>query len=532
MITTDALARSTLDTLPINVAVLDEEGTILLTNRAWDEFAGADELVGTNYFRGVDTSADTYASEAVVGIKGVIAGEEAVFRLEYPCHSPTEKRWFLMRAAALPEEDDGAVVVAHIDITQRKLAELSAERRAEELNEQRRHLEHLLDRLNGLVQRVMGAVTHGQSREEIERGVCKHVAGVEPYVCAWIGHEDMVREAIVRREWAGADLLPDDCAIPLDGDDGDPTVRAVETRELHAIQDVATLPDGSLHRQVCGDGPGAVAAIPLVYNDAFYGVLHVYAAETHVFDERENAVLRALGTAISTAINARESRQLLTADRVTELELSMRDADAFFVGLSAETDGTLEYHSSAPQTDGTTAMFFDVEGATVEEVLTFASEHPAVGRATKLTDHGDAVRFEFVVEDPPVVSVLADYGAETKEITVERGEAFIRVELPSTAEVREVIERLERAYPDVELLAYREAERPGRTEREFMAELAERLTDRQTMALRKAHVGGFFEWPRGISGEELAESMDLSPATYHQHLRAAERKLVSSFFEE
>jgi PAS domain-containing protein len=50
MATLDSLARHTLDTLPLNVAVTDDEGTILLTNRAWDEFAGVgpegDDMVG------------------------------------------------------------------------------------------------------------------------------------------------------------------------------------------------------------------------------------------------------------------------------------------------------------------------------------------------------------------------------------------------------------------------------------------------------------------------------------------------------
>ncbi|MFB6184492.1 MAG: bacterio-opsin activator domain-containing protein [Haloarculaceae archaeon] len=532
MMTADSLARSTLDTLPINVAVLDADGTILFTNRAWNEFADAPDVVGENYFDNVDPTADAYAREAVDGIERVMHGEQSLFTQEYPCHAPTRKQWFLMRVAPLPDEDDGSVVVAHVDITQRKRAEMAAERRAEQLDAERRSLEHLLERIDGLVEEVVAAVTHGESRAEIERGVCERIVAVDPYVLAWVGREDVVADELSVSECAGADLLPDDATVSLAADADDPTARAARTGTIQTVQDVATLPDDSLHRRVCGDQPGAVAAIPLVYNDAFYGVLHVYAAETNVFDDRETAVLHALGTAISTAINARETRQLLTADRVTELEFELTDADAFFVGLSTALGCALEYHGSIQQPDGTTATFFDVTGGDRADVLAFAADRSDVERATYLTDHGDAARFEFVVTDPPVVSLLADYGGETKELTVEDGRVYVRAELPSTADVREVTDRFEAAYDRVELLAYREAERPGRTKREFMADLADRLTDRQTMALRKAFAGGFFEWPRGISGEELAESMDVSPATYHQHLRAAERKLVEAFFED
>jgi predicted DNA binding protein len=61
--------------------------------------------------------------------------------------------------------------------------------------------------------------------------------------------------------------------------------------------------------------------------------------------------------------------------------------------------------------------------------------------------------------------------------------------------------------------------------------LREELTDRQYTALQRAFASDFFEWPRPVSGGELAESMDISRPTFHQHLRAAMRKLVTAFFE-
>jgi predicted DNA binding protein len=78
---------------------------------------------------------------------------------------------------------------------------------------------------------------------------------------------------------------------------------------------------------------------------------------------------------------------------------------------------------------------------------------------------------------------------------------------------------------------YRERERPPTTKREFMTGLEERLTDQQFTALQRAYLGGYYDWNRGTNGDELAESMGLSRPTFHQHLRAAERKLVEEFFD-
>jgi len=48
--------------------------------------------------------------------------------------------------------------------------------------------------------------------------------------------------------------------------------------------------------------------------------------------------------------------------------------------------------------------------------------------------------------------------------------------------------------------------------------------------LRTAIVGGFFEWPRETTGEDLAETMDIGRSTFHQHLRAAQQKVFEELY--
>ncbi|WP_438267412.1 helix-turn-helix domain-containing protein [Haladaptatus halobius] len=47
-----------------------------------------------------------------------------------------------------------------------------------------------------------------------------------------------------------------------------------------------------------------------------------------------------------------------------------------------------------------------------------------------------------------------------------------------------------------------------------------------------AYNAGFFEWPRESTGEEVADSLGVLAPTFHQHLRASERKLLAVFFGE
>jgi PAS domain S-box-containing protein len=127
-----ALAQSTLDALSAHICVFDERGTIVAVNQAWRGFArenGADPTAvseGANYLdacmpiHGVDAElVDAFTR----GLDAIMSGSSARFEMEYPCHSPTEMRWFNARVARFLIDGTVRVVVAHENITDRKLAE-------------------------------------------------------------------------------------------------------------------------------------------------------------------------------------------------------------------------------------------------------------------------------------------------------------------------------------------------------------------------------------------------------------------------
>lgn len=130
-----------LNALPEHVAVIDHTGLIIATNHSWNDFAlenGLDDParvgVGQNYLevcRSVHGGEDyPYAHASLTGIQAVLNGHLHIFELEYPCHSPKEKRWFLMRVT--PLEDGSGAVITHANITRRYNAEtarLMAEKR-------------------------------------------------------------------------------------------------------------------------------------------------------------------------------------------------------------------------------------------------------------------------------------------------------------------------------------------------------------------------------------------------------------------
>jgi PAS domain S-box-containing protein len=121
--------HATLDSLPANIAVLDERGYIIMTNRAWTVFALANGAsvapgVGADYLAACDAAHDDPpAARVAAGLRAIIAGTSTEFTCEYPCHSPTAERWFALRATSYEGPGPARVVLIHDDITSRREAQ-------------------------------------------------------------------------------------------------------------------------------------------------------------------------------------------------------------------------------------------------------------------------------------------------------------------------------------------------------------------------------------------------------------------------
>ncbi len=134
-------AQKILDALSAHIAVLDHSGRIIAVNQAWSHFAADNQGlpektgVGVNYLeicQQVQGEEYENARTTLAGLKAILDGSKSQFRLEYPCHSPTERRWFLLDASPLRGEHYG-VVTTHLNITERKLAELAVQQSAAQL---------------------------------------------------------------------------------------------------------------------------------------------------------------------------------------------------------------------------------------------------------------------------------------------------------------------------------------------------------------------------------------------------------------
>lgn len=182
----DPLGKTVLNSLSAQIAIIDAQGVILETNRAWQVFAkqGSEgegmSFIGTNYLQVCENAMGEDAEDAwavAKGIRKVIEGEVPEFLYDYPCHTPHRKRWFYMRAIRMDAQGPARVVVSHEEVTELKLAQEALKENSREIEKQKQHLEEANIALKVLLKQ------RENDKHELEQNVLANIKDmVFPYI--------------------------------------------------------------------------------------------------------------------------------------------------------------------------------------------------------------------------------------------------------------------------------------------------------------------------------------------------------------
>lgn len=183
------LYKEVVNSISAHVAIIDKQGVILETNRAWDQFAKENDMdqtfqsVGTNYLNICEVCTEGQSEdgadvkEVAQGIHGVLTGELQEFMTHYPCHSPEQKRWFVVRVVPLQEEQKAKAIVTHENITPIMEMQEALKEKEVELLQEREKLEETNTALRVLLRQ------RDEDRTRLEETVYNNVDRlVLPYI--------------------------------------------------------------------------------------------------------------------------------------------------------------------------------------------------------------------------------------------------------------------------------------------------------------------------------------------------------------
>ena len=441
-------------------------------------------------------------------------------------------------------------------------------RETTETHELTQHVEELerrldrIQRIDSLIVRVLQQVIDAADRTAIADTICEQLGTTSRYDFVWVGDREFPNDRLGVIATAGtAPEIHDRIEAALGETDTLPGQRAVDqetTQVVDGFADNRSLPR-RLRQAAFASGLQSCLAVPLRYQGAVYGVVSVYSGHTGGFSEQEQAGLETLGRVAGFAIRATRQEDLLVADTVTEVRLSVTGASIPLDRAAAEIETSFSLDGAVPRGDGPVVCYVAPETPVVDAdtegdgdaPVTDSDETPTAGDADQLSPQlieqtlrddeqvvgvswvhtGDNPLLQVTVAGETPVTALAGWGASIRSATYRGGTTEIVAEAPPDESVRRLIETVDDTVADTELLAKEETTRSPDTVDAFRNDLTARLTDRQQAALRAAYLAEYFASPRGSTAAEVANALDITGPTLLYHLRRAEQKLVGAFLE-
>jgi len=403
-------------------------------------------------------------------------------------------------------------------------------RRETELEAQTETLQRVED-LNTRIRKLTQSATESETRAELEQKVCDELCSQGPFAFGWVGELSPERDELRPRTWSGRNEgYLDACSLSLDGGSSEPAVRAAETNESVVVDNTAIdIQQEPWRREATSRNFSSVISVPIVFQGVLYGVLTLYAEQRDGFSHRLQEVLEDWGGFMGYTIKESERTNAILAQQGTALRFSIESEACPLLRIARDSGCTLIFEGLRGKDGDEATVFVRVLGCSTKTFLEKTQQASVISSVTEIRESEDDALFQITISDTFIASTLARYGIRLENIIGDdQSSVRVRVETPPTIPVHRAVEIVSTEYPNATLLGSEELTSDLWSGDQSPERALPRLTDRQREAVELAYHGGYFESPKELSGQELAEQMGISSSSFNTHLRTAERKLIGA----
>ncbi|WP_255198697.1 bacterio-opsin activator domain-containing protein [Halorarius litoreus] len=389
-----------------------------------------------------------------------------------------------------------------------------------------------LNRINETIREIDQALVQAETSEEIDYTVCELLTADDRFRFAWIGAVDMTTNAVEPRAWAGSERgYLDSQVFAIDTSGVEPAGQTAATGDVTMVMNVAAgLREDPWRKEALARDYLSVLSIPLVYNDLVYGVLTVYAPAQDAFDDMTKAVLGELGETIASALSAIERKNALLTTSMTRVEFAIDDSAFVLTRLAKDAGCTLSYQGGVQQSTEGSYVFVTVDDGAVTEVADAASQLVGVDEVQQISAGSEGGVLRLRLTQPYLAMELADHGAVFRKATADPTSTTLVIDIPDSIDVRTITQLVRETFATAELRSKQTLDQS--IEHDLYSKFLKKLTERQLEVIQTAYYSGFFESPRESTGEDVAETLGISPPAFYKHARIVQRKLFETLFEE
>lgn len=222
-----------------------------------------------------------------------------------------------------------------------------------------------------------------------------------------------------------------------------------------------------------------------------------------------------------------EPEPSIGSNAIVEVEFELTDDRYPLVALPRAEECRLVLEKFLPREGDANAQYYSVLGTEPERIAERLECYEHV-ESRLLVQYESGGLFEFRVADSCPVCYLSERGAVPISVTGTSDGGTIVVEIFPCDDPGDLVSGFLEEHPAKLVAKRRKGDgTPLVSERELRDSIVDRLTERQREVLFAAYEAGYYQRPRKTTGAELADELGITSTTFQQHIRAAERKLVS-----
>lgn len=156
---------------------------------------------------------------------------------------------------------------------------------------------------------------------------------------------------------------------------------------------------------------------------------------------------------------------------------------------------------------------------------------PAPAGADRVFADGSQSVYRFTTDEADCpCGRIPDHGCPVRDLRAEGGSLVCSFLAPDTETVREIVSDLRSCSETVRL---RRLTRSAPDDQQALLVVdRSAFTDRQYEVLQTAHEMGYFDSPKRAGGDAVAERLEISVATFSEHLAVAQRKLLDQLLAD
>ena len=496
--------RAILESVPVLITSRLRDGTYsaVFSDLQIFDYASQRDLVGKKTQDVLNPTASDIITTAVR--EALDTGEYQ--NVEFPVNIGGEQFWRFGRLAPLdtPENRNSEeVVMVTVDYTKQKEREIM-------LYE---------------VLKILGTYT---TRSGLQQAFCERLVEKERYEAAWLG-EYTEMDGLTVHATANAEeyleTLRERCDSLNETDD--PGVRSLRTGETYFIE-CDTQSKSQWSEAAEAHDIQVAAGLPLNQNGVFHGVLAVYLSDAEYLVRWRKDLLELYAEKIGYALSGALWRWALATNTTTTLELTVSEGMVLLEFCRCGGfDSECRITSVLPRSEET--IYYIENPEYDNNALIKAAQETACMRPLDESPPDREVS-AVVVESETPEGKIGDLGLTFERFLVSSQEATIVATAPKADAVRSVFELFRENYPNTNI-SVKWTEEDSSTDPLLDSNIASLLTERQYEALVTAYRYGYFDKNRKHNATEIAEKLDISRWTFSEHLRLAQRKLLTHLLD-